>query len=76
MGDIVPLEKHFYPALSGRTKRRMKRQNTVHLRAICPECGKDGMKYHKYLNGKCNVWYCTNCKKIFPRNSLEYTKYV
>lgn len=77
----VALEHQIFPALSGRSKRRLERAKTVHLRGICPQCGKTNMKFHKrlYLKGsnvQLNKWYCKNCGKAATREELKYVKYV
>lgn len=82
---IVPLVKFKYPNLSGRAKRKLLRRNTVHLRGICPKCGKIGMRWHKdiptnrYNNGKRifehNKWVCKSCNFITDREGLKYVKY-
>ena len=57
--------------LTGRSKRKLIRQNTVHLRAICPNCGKTNIRYSSHAK----KWYCKKCNKFFKRNELEYVRY-
>ena len=79
--DIKPLSKIVYASLSGRSKRKFERRNTVHLKAICPKCGAYGMKYKKdiFYNGgndtDHNKWYCSKCGKRASREELKYVKY-
>lgn len=79
-GTPIPSEKIFYPALSGRSKRKLDRAKTIHLRGICPQCGKTNMKFYKklYIKGsevKTNKWYCQRCGKTASREELKYVKY-
>lgn len=81
---IVPLKRENFPALSGRSKRRLMRQNTVHLDGFCPECGsrcrwkKTVLKGYEggkpvYLHDK---WVCQNpeCRKKWDRKDFTYVK--
>lgn len=73
---INPLQRIRYASLSGRSARKLARQNTVHLRGLCPNCG-NAMKWRKMdLNGNKNVWVCKNCGKTLARKDLPYVKYV
>lgn len=79
-GTPVPSKKIFYPALSGRSKRKLDRAKTVHLRGICPKCGATNMKWHKvlYIKGEAvtaKKWYCKKCGKTADRDELKYVKY-
>ena len=68
--------------LSGRTKRRLKRMNTIHLQGLCPVCGDQPVRFYKdlvFAHGKeaeHNKWYCKKCGKTFDRKDLEYVKYI
>ncbi len=77
---VIPSERHVYPALSGRSKRRLARQNTIHLRAICPNCGKTNMRFYKRIYSKPDIinnrWFCKGCSKSFKREDLKYVKYA
>lgn len=76
---INPLVKVKVANLSGRSKRKVARANTVHLRGICPFCGADNMKFHKVIYMKPvkhDVWYCKKCGKTADREDLEYVKYA
>lgn len=78
---VVSSERYIYPALSGRSKRKLDRQTTIHLRGICPSCGKTNMRFYKriYTKGndvKHNKWFCKSCGKSFNRDQLDYVKYV
>ncbi len=70
-----------FASLSGGSKRKLVRANTVHLRGICPACGSGGMKWYKRIalkNGSSysGVWYCKNCNHVSNRKELEYVKYA
>ena len=82
---IVPLKKERFAALSGRSKRRLMRQNTVRLDGYCPSCG-SRCRWKKaipngYSNGKPNYiygkWQCQNpsCAKKWDRKDFEYVKH-
>lgn len=67
--------------LSGRSKRRLKRMNTVHLEGLCPNCKDEPVRFYKDLvfkgrNPEHNKWYCKKCKKTFRREDLKYVKYI
>ncbi len=75
------LERYFFPQLSGSSKRKLERQNTIHLRGICPNCGKTNMRFYKRIYTKsgsnmANRWFCKGCGKAFKREDLEYVKFV
>ena len=81
---IVPLKKEVFPSLSGRSKRRLMRQNTVHLDGFCPSCGSRCRWKKTILNGYVNgkpiyihsKWVCQNkeCGKKWDRKDFEYVK--
>lgn len=79
---IHPMVRTMYPNLSGRSKRKLFRQNTVHLRGICPICGKPSMKYAKdiFISAKKtdhNKWVCGKCGTRATREELKNNvKYV
>ena len=58
-------------ALTGSTKRKLIRQNTVHLRGVCPACGEFGTRYSKSEK----KWICKKCGTKAGRRELEYVKY-
>ena len=67
--------------LSGRSRRKLLRLNTIHLRGLCPVCGDQTVRFYKEIvfNGKANQhnkWYCKKCHNTFDRKDLEYVKYV
>ena len=81
---IIPFKKEMFPALSGRSKRRLLRNNTVHLDGFCPECGsrcrwkKTVLKGYEsgvavYLHDK---WVCQNpeCRKKWDRKDFKYVR--
>lgn len=59
------------PALTGSFKRKLIRQNTVHLKGICPACGKSGMRYSKSEK----KWVCKKCGTKASRKELDHVKY-
>lgn len=77
---INPLLKVKIANVAGYSKRKMDRANTIHLRGVCPKCGKFGMKYVKYMPTKSksikNKWYCKHCGTSATREELKYVKYV
>ncbi len=78
---IHPLQKIQIANLSGYSKRKLQRRNTVHLRGKCPKCGEYGMKFVKdipLVSGKYdhNKWVCKKCGNKATRKDLEYVKYV
>jgi len=80
-GNPVALEHQVFPALSGRSKRKLERAQTVHLKAICPQCGAPNMKFRKVLFIKGTAiqhkkWYCKNCGKTATRGELKHVKYA
>lgn len=68
------------PKLTGSFKRKLIRQNTIHLRGICPNCGRPNIRFYKRIETKAvtanNRWYCKGCGKAFKREDLEYVKYA
>ena len=56
--------------LSGRSLRKIKRANTVHLLGLCPGCGAT-LRYNKHLGG----WHCWTCQKTYKRSEFKYVKY-
>ena len=85
-GKIIPYKKEVFAALSGRSKRRLMRQNTVHLDGYCPSCGgrcrwKKAIANGYGSNGKVNYiynkWQCQNpgCKKTWDRKDFKYVKH-
>lgn len=81
--DIHPMKRVEFPAMSGRSKRKLKRQNTVHWAGVCPSCG-SLCKYHKSYgskerkNLKHNVWVCTNdnCRLVYSKEDFKEGKYL
>lgn len=77
--DINPLVKIRYASLSGRSKRKFERHNTVHLKGICPKCGAYGMRFKKDILLKSgsdhNKWVCEKCGYKATREELKYIKY-
>lgn len=73
---INPLQRIKYASLSGRSARKLARQNTVHLRALCPDCGNVMVWKKITAAGAKNVWMCRGCKKVLARKDLPYVKYV
>ena len=73
--DINPLVKIRYASLSGRSQRKLKRQNTAHWIGKCPECG--GIcRYHKnWAIKKKDIWICSDCKKAFDKEALKDGRY-
>ena len=77
--DIKPLIR--YANLSGRSKRKLERQNTVHLKGVCPKCGAYGMRFKKDIyykgmkNPEHNKWLCAKCGFRASRDQLKYIKY-
>ena len=67
--------------LSGKSKRKLKRMNTVNLRGLCPNCKDEPVRFYKDLifgpgrKSEHNKWYCKKCKKTFRREDLQYVKY-
>ena len=77
---INPMQRIRYASLSGRSARKFKRKNTVHLRAECPACGGE-MRWKKDIfitQDKIlhNVWVCRKCRKALNRENLDNVKYV
>lgn len=65
-------------AMTGYFGRMLKRRNTIHLRGVCPNCGRTNMKFRKILYGKPikhDIWYCSRCGKTAKRGDLEYVRY-
>jgi len=60
------------PKLTGSFRRKLIRQNTVHLVAVCPNCGKNGVRYSK----KEKKWVCGSCGTSSSRKEIEYVKYA
>ncbi len=81
--DIHPMKSVEFPAMSGRSKRKLKRQNTVHWAGICPSCGST-CRFHKDYGSKLmknlvhNVWVCSNkeCRKIYNKVDFDEGKYL
>ena len=84
--NIVPLKKEQFRALSGRSKRRLERQQTIRLDGYCPACGsrcrwKKVVPTGGYTNGKPDhvygKWVCQNaaCGKTWDRKDFDYVKY-
>lgn len=81
MTNINPLEKHFYPALSGRSKRKLNRQNTIRWVGLCLNC--NGVcKFHKrYFKAGArkplqNVWVCKECGRVYNKEDFKRGKYI
>lgn len=78
---IVPRITFKYPNLSGRAKRYILRNNTVHLRGQCPKCGEFGARFKHdipLLKGGWdhNKWVCKKCGARSTREELSYVKYA
>ena len=69
------------PSITGRFAIKLKRQNTVHLRGVCPRCGTENVKFYKdvTLKGSNNtmhdIWFCRKCGKASSFKELKYVKY-
>lgn len=55
--------------------RKLMRNNTVHLRAVCPRCG-GTMKYQKEISFKggkkvYDEWLCKNCHLHLPKDKIK-----
>lgn len=75
---IVPMRREMFPNLSGRSARKLKRANTVHLDGMCPACGGRArfcrdipIASDKVVH---NRWRCNNCGKIWNREEFKYVK--
>lgn len=77
---IVPMRREMFPALSGRSARKLRRANTVHLDGLCPNCGERArwQKDIPLVNGKWdhNKWVCKYCNSKFDRKDFKYVKYA
>ena len=81
--NIHPLERNVYPAMSGRSKRKLNRQNTVRWAGVCPDCGSI-CKFHKEYGSKStknlrhNVWVCTNkqCGMVYSKEDFKNGRYL
>lgn len=74
--DINPLVKIRYASLSGRSKRKLNRMNTVHWIGICPECGGECEYKHNWAIKKKDIWVCKKCKKAFNKEVLKDGRYI
>ena len=72
---IRKLKSVRFPALTGYFKRKLKRNQTVHYRPLCPVCGMHHVRYYKVLRigpktYMHDVFYCRGCGKKFEFKDL------
>lgn len=69
-----------YASFSGSSLRKFNRQNTVRLRATCPQCGNTNMKFRKtvWVGNKPihNRWACKSCGTTLKRDELKGVHYA
>ena len=75
---VVPYRKERFPSLSGRSARKLKRAQTVHLDGMCPACG-GRARFQKDIpvtreQTLHNKWVCKSCGKIWNREEFKYVK--
>lgn len=75
--DINPLIKIRYASLSGRSKRKMARQNTIRWTGVCLKCGGE-CRYTKYdpNTEKKDIWVCRNCKSVWHKEDFKDGRYL
>lgn len=76
--DISPFLKIRYASLSGRSQRKVKRQNTAHWIGKCPDCGSIcRYRRERSASEKKDIWVCMNpkCRKSFEKEQLKDGRY-
>ena len=78
--QVVPFRRERFANLSGRSARKLKRANTVHLDGMCPSCG-GRARWQKDIpvtkdKTEHNKWVCKNCRKIWKKEDFKYAKHI
>lgn len=58
------------------TERKLKRNQTVHYKPLCPDCKKSNVKYYKefktaYTNAVHDIYYCKSCNRKWSYEDLN-----